>query len=92
MGTYRSVETKYMEDRAALLGGMRNLDRREFLKVSAAALGATAGLAAPHSFTPVSVAQQPAGAAPQPAAQAAASAQQGAPANPQAKKIEVKQN
>ena len=34
--------------------GLRNLDRRSFLKVSAAALGATAGLAAPQSFTPVS--------------------------------------
>ena len=40
------------------------------MKVSAAAMGAAAGLAAPHSFTPVSVArgaESPPGAAPQPA-------------------------
>lgn len=57
MSTYKSVETKYMEERESLFRGMRNLDRRSFLKVSAAALGASAGLAAPHSFMPVSVAQ-----------------------------------
>ena len=57
MAIHKSVETKYMEERRELFRGMRNLDRRSFLKVSAAALGATAGLAAPHSFTPVSVAQ-----------------------------------
>jgi len=57
MATHKGVETKYMEERHELFRGMRNLDRRSFLKVSAAALGASAGLAAPHSFTPVSVAQ-----------------------------------
>jgi len=56
MATYKSVETRYMEEREKLFRGLRNLDRRSFLKVSAAALAA-AGLAAPHSFTPVSVAQ-----------------------------------
>ena len=57
MATHKSVETKYLEERRQFFHGLRNLDRRSFLKVSAAALGATAGLAAPHSFTPVTVAQ-----------------------------------
>ena len=57
MAIHKSVETKYMEERQELFRGLRNLDRRSFLKVSAAALGAAAGLAAPHSFTPVSVGQ-----------------------------------
>lgn len=67
MATYKSVETKYMEERQELFRGLRNLDRRSFLKVSAAAMGATAGLAAPHSFTPVTVAQGAEGADPKPA-------------------------
>ncbi|MFO7907192.1 MAG: metallophosphoesterase family protein [Planctomycetota bacterium] len=57
MATYKSVETQYMEERDALFRSMRNLDRRSFLKVSAAAAAASAGLAAPHSFMPVSVAR-----------------------------------
>jgi 3',5'-cyclic-AMP phosphodiesterase len=57
MATYKSVETKHLEERQRFFHGLRNLDRRSFLKVSAAALGATAGLAAPQSFTPVSIAQ-----------------------------------
>jgi 3',5'-cyclic AMP phosphodiesterase CpdA len=56
MATHKSVETKYLDDRRELFRGLRNLDRRSFLKVSAAALGATAGFAPPMSFTPVSVA------------------------------------
>ncbi len=56
MATHKSIETKYLEERQLFFRGLRNLDRRSFLKVSAAALGATAGLAAPHSFTPVAVA------------------------------------
>lgn len=56
MATYKSVETRYLEERAAFFRGLRNLDRRSFLKVSAAAMGAAAGLAFPQSFTPVSVA------------------------------------
>ncbi|MBN2023595.1 MAG: metallophosphoesterase [Pirellulales bacterium] len=59
MATFKSVETKYYEQRDELFRGLRNLDRRSFLKVSAAALGATAGLVTPHSFTPVAVAQDP---------------------------------
>ena len=46
MATHKSVETKYLEERQQFFHGLRNLDRRSFLKVSAAALGATAGLAA----------------------------------------------
>ena len=58
MATYKSVETKYLEERQELFRGLRNLDRRSFLKVSAAAIGATAGLAPPLSFTPVTLAQE----------------------------------
>ncbi len=57
MASHKSVETKYLEERQSFFHGLKNLDRRSFLKVSAAAVGATAGLAAPHSFTPVAVAQ-----------------------------------
>lgn len=52
----KSVETKYLEEREHLIRGLTNLDRRSFLKVSVAALGAAAGLTSPHSFQPVSVA------------------------------------
>jgi Icc protein len=58
MATFKSVETKYMEQRQRLFRGLLNLDRRSFLKVSAAAMGAAAGLATPHCFTPVTVAQE----------------------------------
>ena len=55
---HKSVETRYMEERQQVFDGLTNLDRRSFLKVSAAALAATAahGLAPPASFAPVSVA------------------------------------
>ncbi len=59
----KSIETKHMEERDRLFRGLHNLDRRSFLKVSAAALGAVAGagIFSPHSFQPVSVAHaQPA--------------------------------
>ncbi len=58
----KSIETKHMEEREATLRGLANLDRRSFLKVSAAAFGAAAGLGVtPHSFQPVTVAHaQPA--------------------------------
>lgn len=54
----KSIETRWMQQRDEVLRGLYNLDRRNFLKVSAAAFAATAakGLAAPHSFQPVSVA------------------------------------
>ncbi len=57
MAPFKSVETKHREERSRFFEGLRNLDRRSFLKVSAAALGATAGLVPPQSFTPVSVVQ-----------------------------------
>ena len=57
MAAHKSVETKYLDERRELFRGLLNLDRRTFLKVSAAALGATAALAPPLSFTPVAVAE-----------------------------------
>lgn len=55
---YKSVETRYMEERKQFFDDLRHLDRRSFMKVSSAAVGAVAasGLAAPFSFQPVSVA------------------------------------
>jgi Icc protein len=54
-----SVETRHMEERAELYSALKSLDRRAFMKVSAAAFGAAAaqGLMPPHSFQPVRVAQ-----------------------------------
>jgi 3',5'-cyclic AMP phosphodiesterase CpdA len=48
-----------MEERDALFRALKTLDRRSFLKVSAAAFGAVAaqGLVSPHSFQPVSIAR-----------------------------------
>ena len=55
---HKSVETCYIEERQQVFGSLKNLDRRSFLKVSAAALAAVAanGLVPPASFMPVSVA------------------------------------
>ncbi|HOW69205.1 MAG TPA: metallophosphoesterase [Phycisphaerae bacterium] len=55
---HKSVETRYMEERQAFFDDLKKLDRRSFLKVSAAALGITAanGLVAPTSFQPVKLA------------------------------------
>lgn len=55
---FKSVETKYMEQREDLYRGLYQLGRRGFMTVSAAALGVTAAraLVTPHSFQPVSVA------------------------------------
>src|SRR5262245_57943549 len=57
-----------MEERAQLFAALKTLDRRAFLKVSAAAFGAAAasGLVTPHSFQPVRVEAQAAGANKQP--------------------------
>ncbi|HEY0250311.1 MAG TPA: metallophosphoesterase [Kofleriaceae bacterium] len=55
---HTSVETKYMEERDEAIRGLRGLDRRSFLKASAAAAGIVAAksLVAPHSFQLVNVA------------------------------------
>jgi 3',5'-cyclic AMP phosphodiesterase CpdA len=55
----KSIETKYMQQRQEFFAGLKNLDRRSFLKVSAAAMGAAAasGLLGSHSFSPVSITQ-----------------------------------
>ena len=55
----KSIETKYGEERRTFFRGLENLDRRSFLKVSAATVGAAmaSGLAPTHSFQSVSVAQ-----------------------------------
>ncbi len=57
-GGFKSIETKYMEERESLFRGLSKLDRRTFMKVSLAAAGAVAGsgLVTPHSFQPVRVA------------------------------------
>src|SRR3984957_16159026 len=55
----KSVETRHLEERETLFRGLRNLDRRNFLKVStgaAAAAMAAGGCNPSHSFLPVNVA------------------------------------
>lgn len=55
---HKSIETKYMEERQAFYEGLKKLDRRSFLKVSAAAFGVVAadGLVPPTSFQPINLA------------------------------------
>jgi Icc protein len=55
---HKSVETKYYEDRERALRALRSCDRRTFLKLSAAAVGAVMakGLVTPHTFQLVEVA------------------------------------
>lgn len=57
--SYKSVETRFMKDREALFSAMNNLDRRSFVKLSLAAMGAAVASGVgvnPHSFQPVKVA------------------------------------
>jgi len=56
---FKSIETRYYEQRADLWRGLERLDRRGFLKVSLAAMGAALAngvLHYPHSFQPISIA------------------------------------
>jgi predicted MPP superfamily phosphohydrolase len=55
---HKSVETKHREEHQAFYDDLKGLDRRGFLKVSAAAFGIVAakGLVPPTSFQPVSLA------------------------------------
>ena len=56
----KSIETKHYEERDAFFRGLRNLDRRSFLKVSAAAAAAAAvnGVVQHlHGFMPIDIAQ-----------------------------------
>jgi hypothetical protein len=59
MKKFKSVETKYMEERQSLFDSLKNLDRRSFMKVTAAAMGVALakGLSTPFSFTPLKVDQ-----------------------------------
>lgn len=53
----KSVETKYYEAREDLFRDLKNLDRRSFMKLSMAAMGAAASNGVffnPHSFLPMS--------------------------------------
>jgi 3',5'-cyclic AMP phosphodiesterase CpdA len=58
MARHKSVETKYLEARERVLRALPRLDRRTFLKVSAASAGAALakGLIPPHTFQLVEVA------------------------------------
>jgi predicted phosphodiesterase len=55
---HKSLETKYMEERDTVLKALRRCDRRTFLKISAAAMGAVLGkgLMPPHTFQLVELA------------------------------------
>jgi 3',5'-cyclic AMP phosphodiesterase CpdA len=53
---HEGVEAKHLRERAELFRGLAALDRRGFLKVSLAALGAAAARAVPFSFVPITVA------------------------------------
>jgi hypothetical protein len=56
---HKSIETKYYEERERVLKALRNCNRRTFLKLSAAAMGAVMakGLTPPHTFQLVEVVQ-----------------------------------
>ena len=60
----RSVETVYMEERAAVMQALPRLSRRGFMKVSLGAMGAAAAAGVtinPHSFQPISCLALPSG-------------------------------
>jgi Icc protein len=69
MAKFRSIETKHMEEREAAYRALSRLDRRQFMKVSLAALAAGSALGVtPHSFQPITfaAAQTPPPGAPKP--------------------------
>ena len=54
---FKGIETKHLQERAELYRSLKNLDRRSFLRVSAAAAGAAAAYGlTPHSFSPIRIA------------------------------------
>ncbi|MGB6553966.1 MAG: metallophosphoesterase [Candidatus Binataceae bacterium] len=55
---HKSIETKFYEDRERVMKALRNCDRRTFLKITAATMGAVMakGLMPPHTFQLVEVA------------------------------------
>ncbi len=61
MPTPRRVETRRLDERRPLSDGRRDVDRRSFLRASAAAFGAAVAAAAARSFPPeaVAVASEP---------------------------------
>ncbi|HEX6239843.1 MAG TPA: metallophosphoesterase, partial [Polyangiales bacterium] len=73
---FKSIETKYMESREAALRALAKLDRRDFMRVSTAVLGATLarGIVNPHAFSTIEIAsaQEPIPGAQEPGKVAAA--------------------
>ncbi len=57
MKGWKSVETRYLEKRERALRALAGLNRRGFLKASAAAAAAAAGLVYPRSFQPIAIAR-----------------------------------
>jgi predicted phosphodiesterase len=55
---HKSIETKFYEDRERVLQALRNCDRRTFIKIAGATMGAVMakGLMPPHTFQLVTVA------------------------------------
>jgi predicted MPP superfamily phosphohydrolase len=55
---YKSIETRFMEDREGVMRALRRCDRRTFLKLAGATMGAVMakGLMPPHSFQLVTIA------------------------------------
>ena len=61
----KSIETKFMEERDALFRKLKNVSRRDFVKLAAVSAGAAAakGLLPPHSFQLVEIAHADEGSA-----------------------------
>ncbi len=65
---WKSIETKYMEEREEMFRGLRNLDRRSFFKIAGISAGIVAAkeLAFPHTFQLIEVAEAAAAPAAKP--------------------------